>query len=344
MPATIKDIARKLNISTSTVSYALNGGPRQVPPEVREKVLAVARELNYRPNSLARSMVTGRTDTIAIVPPRGTRPVVLSPYIQAVLNGIVEAAEALRQDVLLHTARGDTDPIGIARSVLGGRADGIFLIAPSLHSTLPKEIAAHQIPCVVFSAEGPEGTLTVTIDNAQATQQALDHLVRLGHRKIGHIVGRLEMRDGLQRQEAYRSYLREHDMPIREEWIVPGDFAYSRAHEAARQILATAEPPTAILAANDESGVAAIHAAEEMGLRVPEDLSIVSYDSLPEAILSSRDLTAVRQPIQQMTARAIQLLVEWAQTGQRPEPARYTFPAELVMQRTTAPPPEPAPG
>ena len=338
MAATIKDIARKLNISTSTVSYALNGGPRGVPEEVREKVLAVARELNYRPNSLARSMVTGRTDTIAIVPPRGTHPVVLSPYIQAVLNAIVEAGEALQQDILLHTAQGDADPKGIARSVLGGRADGIFLIAPSLSSTLPREIAAQQFPCVVFSAEGPEGTLTVTIDNAQATRQALDHLVALGHRKIGHIVGRMQMRDGFERHAAYRAYLEEQGLPVRQEWIVAGDFAYSRAKEAARQILTAAERPTAILAANDESGVAAIHVAEEMGLCIPEDLSIVSYDFLPEAILSLPDLTAVRQPLQQMIAHGMKLLVQWAREGQRPEPARTVFPTELVVRHTTAPP------
>ncbi|HLK56336.1 MAG TPA: LacI family DNA-binding transcriptional regulator [Chthonomonadaceae bacterium] len=338
MPATIKDIARRLNISTSTVSYALNGGPRGVPEEVKEKVLAVARELNYRPNSLARSMVTGRTDTIAIVPPRGTHPVVLSPYIQAVLNAIVEAGEALQQDILLHTAQGDADPEGIARSVMGGRADGIFLIAPSLQSTLAQEIASYQFPCVVFSAEGPERTLTVTIDNAEATRQALDHLVGLGHRQIGHIVGRLAMRDGFERHEAYRTYLKERDLPISEEWIAIGDFAYGPAKEAARKILMAPQPPTAILAANDESGLAAIHVAEELGLRVPEALSIVSYDFLPEAILSSRDLTAVRQPLQQMIAHGMRLLVQWAREGQRPEPARTIFPTELVVRHTTAPP------
>ena len=338
MPATIKDIARQLKISTSTVSYALNGGPREVAPEVREKVLAVARELNYRPNSLARSMVTGRTNTIAIVPPRGTHPMVLSPYIQVVLNGIVAAAESLGQDILLHTSQGDADPKGVSRSVLGGRADGIFLIAPSLGSTLAREIAACQYPCVVLSAEGPEGTLTVTIDNRAATYQALDHLVELGHHRIGHIVGRLEMRDGLERRDAYLTYLRENGLPQREEWLAPGDFTYSCAREAARCILSSADRPTALLAANDESGVAAIEAAGELGLRVPEDLSIIAFDAIPEEILASRRLSSVRQPIPQMIAHGMQLLVQWAREGVRPKPERRVFSTELVVRETTAPP------
>lgn len=339
MAATIKDIARKLNISISTVSYALNGGPRGVPPDVREKVLAVARELNYRPNSLARSMAIGRTDTISIVPPRGTHPLILSPYIQAVINAIVQAAETLRQDILLHTAQGDGDSRALARSVLGGRADGIFLIAPALNSSLPREIASRRVPCVIFSAEGPEGTLTVTIDNAAATQQAMDHLTALGHTRIGHIVGRLEMRDAVQRRDAFVQYVRERGLALREEWVLPGDFYYQKAREAARTMLTRPERPTAILAANDESGLAAIDMARDLGIAVPEDLSVVAFDALAEEFLPTRSLTAVHQPIAAMISQGMELLVQWARDRARPETARHVFATELVARESTGPAP-----
>lgn len=337
MASTIKDIARKLNISISTVSYALNGGPRPVPAEVRAKVLAVARELNYSPNTIARSMATGRTDTIAVVPPRGTHPLLPSGYIQTVLNGIVEAAEELRQDILLHTIPDDKVPQGVARSVFGGKADGIFLMAPDFDSSLAGEIAERNFPCVVYSADGPPGTLTITIDNVEATRMAMDHLVQLGHRDIAHIAGRPTMRDAIQRRETYLTYLQEIDVPIREDWVAVGDFTYRTAYNVAIIMLAREERPTAVLAANDESGFGVMDAAQELGIRVPEDLSVIAFDVLPLPEYIARNLSSVRQPIHQMAAQAVHLLVQWAKDGVRPEQERYVFPAELVIKHSTAP-------
>lgn len=337
MPVTIKDIARQLNISISTVSYALNNGPRPVPADIKAKVLAVAQELNYRPNSLARSMATGRTDTIAVVPPSGGHPMLLSPYLLTVLNGIMEAAETLEQDVLLHTVRGDREPMGSARSVFSGKVDGVLLIAPDMDSRLPAQIAERGLPCVVFSSDGLEGTLTVTTDNAVATYQAMAHLYALGHRHIAHVAGKAGLRDAEERRAAYQRFLEEKGMPAPHGWLVNGDFTYKRGREAALRLLALPDRPTAVLAGNDESGLGVIDAALELGLRIPADLSVIAFDVLPQSF-QQRSLSSVRQPIHQMAMEAVYLLTQWAQSGNRPEPARRVFPTELVELGSTAPP------
>ena len=340
MASTIKDIARKLNISISTVSYALNDGPRTVPPEVRERVLAVAREMDYRPNKMARSMATGRADTIAVIPPRDAHSMLLSPYLQIVLNGIVEAAEEIGQDILLRTTLNESDPVAAAHTLQNGKADGIILIAPHTDSRLAEAAASQNFPCLVFSADAPPGAMSVSVNNRDATRLALDYLTQIGHRKIGHLIGRIGLRDASLRHHAYRDYMSEKGLPLREEWILPGGFTYQGGRESAERILALSDRPTALLAANDESGVGAIDAALALGLRVPQDVSIVGFDMLTLDIFAMRRLTSVRQPIHEMAKAGVALLTQWTREGEMPLPASRIFPAELALQDTTAPPPE----
>lgn len=339
MPATIKDIARQLNISISTVSYALNGGPRSVPADVRAKVLAVARELNYRPNRLARSMATGRTDTIAIVQPAKITSLVHSPYVLTVLDGLVETAEQLQQDILLLSMPSNAPLERVMHAILGGKADSVVLIAPALASPLPQEIARQQFPCAVLSADGPPGVLTITADNHAATEQAMDYLTRTGHRDIAHLVGLTAMRDGRDRLLAYREYMTRHRLPLREEWLVPGDFRYQAGYQATRQLLQQKVRPTAILAGNDESGIAAVDAAESLGLHVPQDLSVIGFDVLPQTWLHTRRITSVRQPIHDMAAYAVQQLTQWVREGLPPTPDRVVLPTEVADFGSVSAPP-----
>lgn len=338
MAATIKDIARELNISISTVSYALNDGPRTVPPEVKERVLAVARQMDYRPNKIARSMVTGRADTIAVIPPRDAHSMILSPYLQIVLNGIIEAGEDMGQDILLRTTFAEADPVAAVQTLQSGKADGMILIAPYSDSRLAEAAATQNFPCVVFSSDAPPGTLSISVDNREAIFKALDYLTEIGHRKIGHLIGRDGLRDAGLRYRAYREYCREYNLPLQEEWVKHGGFTYQGGREAAEKILSLADRPTALLAGNDELGVGAIDAALALGLRVPQDISIVGFDMLPHEIFALRHLTSIRQPIHEMAKSSVALLTQWTRTGEIPLPASRLFPAELVVQDTTAPP------
>ncbi len=336
MPATIRDIAKRLGISVSTVSYALNGGPRPVPEEVRQRVLEVARELDYRPNRLARSMVTGKTETIAVVPPVVTRNMLRSPYIHAVLSSVADAVGEHGYDILLHTSTTPMDDTQLVHSLLSGKADGIVLIAPPATSHVAQELRQRNVPCVVLSAL-VEGVPSVVADNAGGIFSAMDWLYTHGHRRFGFIGGPEAFHDARERLSAFRRYLQGHQLPYRAEWVAQGDFTMQGALPGARAILSGAERPTAILSANDETAAGVLQVAQEMGLRVPEDLSVVGFDDTPFARMLSPRLSTVRQPLEQMAAEAVSLLMEWIERRAQPEESVRKLATQLVLGESTAP-------
>lgn len=338
MPATLRDIAKRLGISVSTVSYALNGGPRPVPEEVRQKVLEVARELDYRPNLLARSMVTGRTETVAVVPPMVMRHMLQFPYIHAMLSSIADAVGEHGYDILLHTSTAPMSDVELVQSLLSGKVDGILLIAPLSRSRVPEELRRRNVPCVVLAAH-VKGLPCVCVDNRGAIFDAMDWLTAHGHRHFGFISGSLAYYDARQRSLAFRQYIEERGLPFRPEWYAEGDFTTGAAAEGARAILSQPHRPTAILAANDESALGVLQAAQELGIRVPEELSVIGFDDLPFAQLLSPRLSTVRQPLERMGAEAVALLMEWIAQRERPTDCERILPAELVLRESTAPAP-----
>lgn len=338
MPATMRDIAKRLGISVSTVSYALNGGPRPVPEEVRRRVLEVARELDYRPNRLARSMVTGKTETVAVVPPVVTRRMLQFPYIHAVLSAIADAVGEHGYDILLHTSAAPMSDVQLVQSLLGGKVDGIVLIAPLSTSRVAEELHRRGVPCVVLSARR-EGLPCVCVDNAMGVFAAMDWLYAHGHRAFAFISGPPVHHDAVQRLQAFHQYLQERGLPLHPEWVIEGDFTTRRAREGAHLLLSQTERPTAILAANDESAVGVLQAAQELGIQVPEELSVVGFDDMPFAQLLSPRLTTIRQPIEQMAAEAVSLLMQWIRERQAPAPGERKLPVELVLRDSTAPAP-----
>ncbi|MGQ9879731.1 MAG: LacI family DNA-binding transcriptional regulator [Armatimonadota bacterium] len=336
MPATIRDIAKRLGISVSTVSYALNGGPRPVPEAVRQRVLEVARELDYRPNRLARSMVTGKTETIAVVPPVVTRNMLRSPYIHAMLASIADAVGEHGYDILLHTSATPMDDRQLVRSLLSGKVDGILLIAPLSTSQVAEELGTRHVPCVVVSAK-VDGLPCVCADNVSGIFSAMDWLYAHGHRHFGFVGGPPAFYDASQRLLAFQQYLQEHNLPHRPGWIAEGDLTVPGAMAGARAILACPERPTAILAANDETAAGVLQVAQEMGVRVPEELSVVGFDDTSFARVLSPHLSTIRQPLEQMATEAVALLMGWIEQRTPPEVKEYILPAELVLRETTAP-------
>jgi len=336
MPATIRDIAKRLGISVSTVSYALNGGPRPVPEEIRLKVLEVARELDYRPNRLARSMVTGKTETIAVVPPVVTRNMLRSPYIHAMLSSIADAVGVHGYDILLHTSATPMDDVTLVQSLLSGKVDGILLIAPLSTSRVPLELHLRRVPCVVVSARA-EGMPSVCADNTAGIFAAMDWLYAHGHRRFGFVGGAPAFYDAQQRLLAFRQYLKEHQLPLRREWLAERDFTARGAVSGARAMLTLSERPTAVLAANDETAAGVLQVAQELGLRVPEDVSVVGFDDTPFAQVLSPQLSTVRQPLEQMATEAVNMLMEWMEKREPPTDRERTFPTELVLRQSTAP-------
>ncbi|MBW7928456.1 MAG: LacI family DNA-binding transcriptional regulator [Fimbriimonadaceae bacterium] len=338
MAVTIKDIATRLNISVSTVSYALNGGPRPVPEAVRERVLEAARELNYRPNRVARSMITGRSHTIGVVPPGITHNVFLSPYLQHALSGVANAANDLHQDLVIFTRFEAADTEAMLGYLLDGRVDGAIFIAPSLSEDATRQLAASGLPCVCVSIAPHEGLPSFSPDNEGGIRLVMEHLFALGHRRFAHIAGRPEMDDAIARRGGFEAFLRSQSLPCPPESIVNGDFTMEGGALAMAELLRRGSGATAIVCANDEMAVGAMHTVQAAGLRVPEDISITGFDMSPYSGIVQPPITTVSQPVIEIAAAATSALVALVE-GQEP-PASRVFPTELVVRASTARPQE----
>lgn len=260
------------------------------------------------------------------------------PYIHAVLSSVADAAGEHGYDILLHTSAAPMDDVDLAQSLLSGKVDGILLIAPLVTSRVPEELRRRNVPCVVLAAQ-VQGLPCVCVDNRGAIFAAMDWLFAHGHRKFGFISGSPAYYDARQRSAAFLQYLDEHELPFHSEWFAEGDFTTKSAIVGARAILTQPERPTAILAANDESAVGVLKVAQELGIRVPEDLSVVGFDDLPFAQLLSPRLSTIRQPLEQMANEAVAMLMKWIKQRERPADCERQFPAELVLRESTAPAP-----
>jgi len=337
MSVTIKDIARELGVSVSTVSYALNGGPRPVRDDVRDRVLATATALDYRPNHLARTLITGRSFTIGVVPTELTTNLTKSPYFTGCLDGIVNAAEVLGQDVLLYTRFDQTSPVAFVNALLDGRADGLLFLAPAVDSPA-LELLAGKIPIAIASGKEVPDLPSFTCDNRHGVHQAIAHLVGLGHTRIGTLHGKLHLVDGIERLKAFRAAMAEFGGDLREEWIAGGDFHPQGGFDAGHQMLSKSPRPTAIFCANDEMAAGLVQAAYALGLAVPEDISIVGFDDAPTASMMHPSLTTVRQPLEELGAAAMHALI--AQINGDAGAPHIQFETELIIRKSTTSPKE----
>ena len=338
MSTTLKDIARRLNISVSTVSYALNGGSRTVPEKVKQAVVEVARELNYRPNRVARSMITGRSHIIGVVLPEMYDDLFLSPYLQLALNGISNEAGHLHQDVLIFTRYSETDGMEIADTILDGRVDGVIFIAPHVNQQALRRVADSGLPCVSVSGVGHPGVVSFRVDNDHGMAILMEHLVELGHRRIAHIAGLLNMEDALLRLRGYQDSLHRAGISYRDEYVAKGRFDIEGGRRAMLELLDLPEPPTAVTCGNDEMAIGALHAARERGLSIPDDLSITGFDMTPSSGVVSPTITTVRQPIMELGIAAMRAIFQLIEGNESPSSAVY--PAELIVRGSTTRPKE----
>ncbi len=335
MAAKLKDIAEKLGLSISTVSYALNGGPRPVTDEVKRRVVETARAMGYRPNRIARSLAAGRTMTLGVLPAVVTKGLTVIPYFQSCFNGIVNELEVLEYDALLYTHTSPTDADQQADVLLDGRVDGLIFLAPPPDSPVLNRVKNAGVPFAVIYGEFEESIPCYVADNDQGIGFAVQHLEGLGHRKIAHIHGDPLSRDGAERLEAFKRSMSECGLAVESKWLINGEFSPAGGYEAALRLLKSPNRPTAIVCGNDENAVGVYRAAAELGLRIPQDLSVTGFDDAISAQILIPQLTTVRQPMEEMGAAAARAVVGLLNgldvVGKK-------FDTELVVRRSTAEP------
>lgn len=323
---TIHDVARAAGVSVSTVSRVLNDKD-DVAPDTDRKVRDVIAELGYTSSLAARSMRSRRTGVIGLI-----MPDLGDPFCIQVLKGIHHAIVALEYDVIAYTSGSLNRHSKAEReqhyvSLLNGSiTDGVIVVTPAATSfpTIAPVVAIDP------NRECPE-CLTVTATNHAGALAAMEHLIGLGHRRIGFIGGRPDLQCAQQRLQGYEDALRQAGIPLDPDLVAVGDFSQTTGWSCAQRLLSLPEPPTAIFAANDQSAIGAIEAAREAGRCVPDDLSVVGFDNIPESAYFYPALTTIDQFIDRMGYTATEMLIRLIQ-GKPPDGNLFQMPTQLVIR------------
>jgi LacI family transcriptional regulator len=340
---TIRQLARVSGVSIGTVSRALNGYS-DVNPETRERIMRLARELDYTPAAAARSLVTQRSHLVGVFLETGEgHPDPFSnPFFYEVLVGLKKAIGAAGYDLLLFASERPGNGYGEHSFLKRARhhnVAGVVLMDVDPDDAEVRRLTRSDLPCVGVDVElvGPQ-TEYVISDNAGGIGMAMRHLHDLGHRRIATITGLLDTRPGADRLRAYRSEMQALGLAYRDEYVAYGDFYVESGHQAMAKLVALPEPPTAVVAASDLMAIGAIRAVAEAGGSVPNDVSVIGFDDIQLAGHVHPSLTTLRQDKAGLGAEAGRALLALID-GKADTPAVMTLPVELVVRGSTTSPP-----
>lgn len=334
--ATLKRVAVRAGVSVATAARVLQGDPKlSVRPETRARVVAAAAELGYRPNRVASGLRTRRTGAIAVVLPD---PQNLA--WSAVLRGIERSAAEREYVVVVADAHGPTlDPQQLSRFVLEGRMDGLLVAFAKIDDALVAQIAGRGLPLLPINSRSHNVDGSVTMDDETGSRLAVDHLVGLGHARVAFLAGRSDTDVGRRREAGYRSAMAAHGLPVDPSWVAAGDYTERTAHEAGLDLLGVpaSTRPTAVFAVNLPSALGVRAAARELGMRIPDDLSLVTMDDHPILEHTDPPLTSIRLPMDEMGAMGARMLLDVVE-GAPLRHAVTTTPPVLVPRRSSAAP------
>jgi LacI family transcriptional regulator, galactose operon repressor len=329
-------------VSVATVSRVFNGYP-DVSDATRKRVFEMAAELDYAPSAAARTLVTKRSRVIGIVLDTGdNHPDLQHPFFQEVLVALKGRLGQGGYDLLLYATdlhENGSERSSYLRRSRSHRVDGVILMGVDAHDPEVLTLARSRIPCVAVDVEllGRRAGYVMS-DNVAGGRKATRHLAELGHRRIGFIGGLPFTRPATDRLLGYRAELHDLGIDYRDEYVQDGDFYAESGYRAMISLLELPEPPTAVLAASDLMAAGAARAAQEGGLRIPADVSLVGFDDIQLAGLMQPALTTVRQDkagLGVAAAEALQHMIDDPRTA----PPVITLPVELVVRASTGAPP-----
>jgi DNA-binding LacI/PurR family transcriptional regulator len=334
----MRDIAHATGLSQSTVSRVLNRTPTVVPiaEKTRERVIATAKALGYRPNPLARGLRGASTMLLGVI----VRDIT-DPFFAGAIEAVTVEAGRRGYNVVLGHAHARADEAIALWGVLEARhCDAILLLGDMRDQPrLLEDIAGAPLPVTaLWQGSRPVDVPSVSVDNRAGIRAVLDHLAGLGHRRIAFIGGR-QLGDIKEREEAFIEYMtRFGSLP--EGYIQHGSNDSVGGVEALQRLLELPERPTAVVASTDVLAIGVLYAAHDRGLWVPDRLSVTGFDDIPVAAFSVPSLTTVRMPVREMVATAVQMVLEEQRMAAQ-EPPRILQPS-LVVRASTGPAPEPS--
>jgi len=324
---TIRQVATLAGVSHMTVSRVLNDHP-SIAPATRERVLEVMRQLNYRPNSAARALATRKTNRLGVVVDS------VSEYGPgSTLRAIEDAAHDRGYTVSSIAVSADRSVTAhdALVNLLGIGIDALCLITPRTSSIDLLREVSNGVPTLVVKAEPEDDFFTVSVDQKLGAALAAEHLIGLGHREMLHLAGPLDWLDARGREREWRSHLSGAGLPVRDaavgDWTSDSGYAFGRA---------VSPDFTAVFAANDQMALGLLHAFHERGIRVPEDVSVVGFDDVPDARHFLPPLTTVRQDFRALGELSVATLL--AELEGDEVPRRTLLEPELIVRASTAPP------
>ncbi|GAB3592326.1 LacI family DNA-binding transcriptional regulator [Angustibacter peucedani] len=325
---TMQQVAAEAGVSVSTVSKVINGR-YGVSSETVENVTGVINRLGYEASLVARSLRNRRTNVVGVLVAD------FEPFSTEVLKGAADALRDTGYELVAYSAGGRVDEhVGWERRylsrVMGTLVDGAVLVTPTVTDV------QYDGPVVAVDPHtGPSQLPYVAADNLQGGRLAVDHLLSLGHRRIGMVTGRPDLVSAQLREQGYREAHAAAGVPVDESLLQPGQFEPEQARAAARRLMTADDPPTAVFGANDLSALAVLEVAAELGVDVPGRLSVVGFDNVPESALAPIPLTTVQQPIRQLGHQAVDMLVALI-AGEPLRENHVTLGTTLVARASTA--------
>lgn len=336
MPVTLKDIAARLDLSVTTVSRAL-GGYSDVAAETQQRVLRTAQEMGYHPNVIAQSLQRQRSNTLGFVIP-ATRRSLSDPFFLDLLSGIGDGVAECGFDLLVSTC----EPLSAAevavyeRLVRGRRVDGIVVARTRRDDQRLSYLVGRGFPVAAFGRTAMElESPYIDVDGEGGVSQAMRHLLDRGHRRIAFISPPSYLMFAEHRLAGYRKGLEQSGLAFDPGLVIEGDLSQASGHEVMGNLLALADPPTAVLCGNDLMALGAIHAIQNRGLTAGGDVAVVGFDDIPLAEHSHPPLTTVRQPIYEIGKR-LAAMVAGIVVGEDLADRQVLLQPELVIRASSA--------
>ena len=338
---TRNDVARLAGVSPALVSYVLNNGPRPVSENKRARILQAIRELDYQPSAVARNLRLQRTSTLGLI-----LPDTQNPYFSEVSRGIEWIAFENRYTVILcHSGYSLKRELQYIDTLRRQRVAGVIWIPATANLEPYHRLVKFGVPTVLLDRSIPGSSVpAVVADNFRGGYLATQHLIQLGHRRIGSISRPVDLSHSQGRIHGYLAALGDNGIPIDERLIAPGGYLLEDGRKAFKQLMGLEDPPTAIFAYNDIMAIGALRAAHQVGLHVPDDFSIVGFDNIPEADFTCPALTTISQPKFDMGRTGTELLLKMISGASCPLDNLQPLDVDLVIRESTGPAPLKRPG
>lgn len=330
MTVTIYDVAREAGVSMATVSRVVNNNPN-VKPQTRKKVNEAIEKLKYRPNAVARGLASKKTTTVGVVIPD-----ISNNIFAEVARGIEDIATMYHYNIILCNADKQKDKeIRVINTLLEKQVDGLLFMGGTITDEHIRAFDSASIPVVLCATTDPLGTApSVDIDHEAAAFDAVQALIEQGHRDIAMISGTLEdPTNGYARHQGYKDALQKAGIGFREDYVRVGNYSYESGLELAAYFLQLDNRPTAIFTANDEMAIGVIHTIQDHGLKVPDDISVISVDNIRMASMVRPQLTTVAQPMYDIGAVSMRLLTKFM-NKEDVDNTRVILPHRLIQRES----------